>query len=303
VFDYLGAEYDAPDTPGWNPRETLASDFLDCPVTFETGDAASLRAIIEQGFLRPLIRTRNLVAQGKRFPDDVDISAILYGPPGTSKTHLARQIADCLAWPLLSIDPSHLTRKGLGELHAEANRVFTMLNACEQIVVFMDEFDELVRDREAPGEMESRFLTTAMLPKLADLSERRRLVYLLATNHLERFDTAIRHPGRFDTIWLVMPPTYAAKEERWPIIRERVDEADPERRPELIGMITDLTFGEMATLVKRLERGDGLAEEIIAHEHGRSTLEQPVGDRLNGAENWKKRVASQRQKIRVHRIV
>ena len=81
--------------------------------------------------------------------------------------------------------------------------------------MLLDEFDELVREREVAGEYQSRFLTTAMLPKLQGLSNRRRLVYLIATNHPEQFDAAIRRPGRFDMVLPVMPPTLGAKRAKW----------------------------------------------------------------------------------------
>src|SRR4029077_5545936 len=172
LFSYVRAPYGSPALkPGTG---VLSGGFLDAPVdTATAGAPKSLTQIINGEFLAPLHANADTVGQGQPFPASVATSVILYGPPGTSKTRLSAMIADALGWPFLKLDPSHLTRQGLDALHAEANRIFTMLEASEQIVVLLDKFDELVRERDEFGtDPSSRFLTTAMLPKLAALSER-----------------------------------------------------------------------------------------------------------------------------------
>lgn len=298
VFADVGGEYVSPGAPGWEPSFELDESFLDSPISFDD-DESSLRRVVEDEFIRPLVDHRERVAQGAPFPNSVAVSAILYGPPGTSKTRLARHIADCLAWPLLSIDPSHLTRNGLAGVHAEANRLFSMLESCEQIVVFLDEFDELVRSRESSqGELESRFLTTAMLPKLAHLSDRRRLVYLLATNHLEAFDVAIRRPGRFDKIYFVLPPTYASKADAWPIFAERLESLEEEEdAAELKRFISDLTYAEAAALAVRLDGADDNNwPAVVGEAHERATLLQLVDE--HAGESWQERITKEAQKTR-----
>ena len=69
--------------------------------------------------------------------------------------------------------------------------------------------------------MLSRFITTAMLPKLAAINKERKIVFLLATNFISGFDAAFRRGGRFDMLLQVMPPNLAAKLS-----------ADPEKFPE-----------------------------------------------------------------------
>ena len=41
-----------------------------------------------------------------------------------------------------------------------------MLAITERIVILLDEFDEMVRERGAAADVLSRFLTAAMLPKI-----------------------------------------------------------------------------------------------------------------------------------------
>src|SRR5262249_40909569 len=132
--------------------------------------------------------------------DETPMSAILFGPPGTSKTELAKIISKYLNWPLLPVDPSYLGQEGTDKAQAMANRLFGMLAIAEQIVVLLDEFDELGRSRTRNEDLLSRFITTTMLPKLSAINKERRIIFLLATNFIGSFDAAFRRGGRFDML-------------------------------------------------------------------------------------------------------
>lgn len=50
-----------------------------------------------------------------------------------------------------------------------------------------------------------------MLPKLAELWDARKILYFVATNHINYFDSAIIRSHRFDALTLVSPPSFSAK--------------------------------------------------------------------------------------------
>ena len=50
-----------------------------------------------------------------------------------------------------------------------------------------------------------------MLPKLADLYDLARVIFLMATNHRKDLDSAITRPGRFDLLLCVGPPSWRQK--------------------------------------------------------------------------------------------
>ncbi len=163
--------------------EDFAPDFLDANV--KVGDnILSLRDTLRDKFVLPIYHEKATVASGGRLPRTTPMSAILFGPPGTSKTQLAKQISNFLGWPLLSVDPSYLVQDGLENLYARANRLFSMFAIVEQTVVFLDEFDEMGRDRMQSQDLLSRLITTSMLPKLAAINDERKIVFLLATNYV-----------------------------------------------------------------------------------------------------------------------
>lgn len=308
TFRYAVAPY-TPPRHILSPSHRLPAEFLDSRIQLGGSSHVGLKKQIGEQFIKPLLDTQHRLLHGNSLPKETPCSAILYGPPGTSKTELASLIAEALGWPLLSLDPSHLTRQGLDHVHAEANRLFTFLQQCERIVVLLDEFDELMRDRE-DGELESRFLTTAMLPKLTALSKERRLVYLVATNHLERFDAAIRRPGRFDLVVPVMPPTLRAKRAKWPDLDDWLTEIEGLNEEELTqeakAILTDLTFSETMELVKQIKRLASPSpielNDIFVKVGRSSTLRQQVVSRSpddSGDGTWKSEILAQRDRIRL----
>lgn len=143
-------------------------------------------------------------------------SALLFGPPGTSKTNFVRSIAEKLGWPCVEITPTHLLRDGLEKIYVRADEVFRDLDELSRAVVLLDEMDSLVHSRDGGKEsgrldVTREFLTTSMLPKLAHLHDRGRVLFFMATNHQERFDPAITRAGRFDLLACMGPPTWAKK--------------------------------------------------------------------------------------------
>jgi hypothetical protein len=144
-------------------------------------------------------------------------SAILFGPPGTGKTTLVRAMADVVKWEYVEIHASHFVADGLPNVQKTADKIFRQLSELDRTVVLFDEIDELVREREMEKDAFGRFLTTSMLPKLAELWEARKIIYFVATNHINYFDSAIIRSHRFDALILVSPPAFASK------IRELTD--------------------------------------------------------------------------------
>lgn len=216
-------------------------------------------------------------------------SALLFGPPGTSKTRLATVLARRLGWAFLKFDPSHFLTNGLDQIYSRANEIFDDLMDLSGVVVFFDEMDALVYTRsQSTGalDMTRQFLTTCMLPKLADLHARGRVIFLMATNHRSKFDQAITRPGRFDLLVCMGPPSWQAKSDQLEMFFREYSE-EPERRDEIRneaevarGILADyvggsgskaykkldlMTFAEFETFVASLRRGPGpwsLAERL-----------------------------------------
>ncbi|MGD1154350.1 MAG: ATP-binding protein [Terriglobia bacterium] len=178
-------------------------------------------------FINPLLGRDPSLTEPE--PDDQPIqewqarSAILFGPPGTSKTTLARCVAAALGWKYVELYSSHFVAEGINAIQRAADRIFALLMELDHAVVLFDEPDELVREREGSPDAFGRFLTTSMLPKLAELWKQRRIIYFVATNHISYFDAAIIRSERFDLVVSVPPPSFEKKVER---LKERLGKID-----------------------------------------------------------------------------
>lgn len=256
VYDELGEQYvDGPRDGGVQKGKTLkfAEEILDSPL-YDPSDPSkrlSLKKTLEEKFIAPLINQRPRVEKGLKI--EAPISAILYGPPGTSKTTYAEKISDHLGWPLLALDPSHLVDDGIDNIHAAANRIFRMLSHLERVVVLLDEFDELGRERQKSNEMLSRLITTTMLPKLIKINKSRKIVFLLATNFVTNFDSAFSRRGRFDLMLQVLPPSFDEKIKNWPTLHEKYKNYNGKNKNELKNKIELLTYDETHELSHKLE--------------------------------------------------
>jgi hypothetical protein len=279
--------------PSWDRFD----DILDSEIVLDGNTIVSAKATLRDGLLAPVLAQRDEVLLGKPLASGTNLSAILYGPPGTSKTNYARAIARALGWQLISIDPSHLLRRGFDQLQAETSLLFRMLNYAERVVVFFDEIDELVRDRDEKNETVSRFLTTSMLPRIVKLRESRRVVFLVATNHLEEFDFAIARPGRFDLVVPINPPSADAKLEHWTEIKNHFEALGFHLGPNDRTNLAKLTYDECKAIVPAicLATDEDAVSELLAQAAAGGTMTL----KAKGDKTWTDLIADERQKIRL----
>jgi transcription termination factor NusB len=291
LFHYLGSSLPAP-TARRPKRSDFAKELLDSTVRVK-GKQRSLKEFLWEKFAKPLWTKCDGVLKGRTLGERTPRSAIFFGPPGTSKTALSQKIADFLGWPLLAIDPSHLLRNGMDGIQAEANAIFRMLEQTERVVVLFDEFDELVLERGSPrAETFSRFLTTAMLPKLASIHSRATLVFIIATNNIGDFDLAIRRQGRFDLVLQIMPPTFKAKMVKKDWGSAKLNLAAKFRKlgvkltPEIRQQVGDLTYAECDAFASGLANVSDKQEAInaLADHWKRCTLQTRVSKAYTGQE-------------------
>jgi AAA+ superfamily predicted ATPase len=261
------------------------------------GEELSLLNSLWDYFVEPAAKASKDVADGRSLPEGCS-TAIFFGPPGTAKTELAKEIARFLGWPLLVLDPSYLVRRGMDMIQAEANVIFGMFETAESIVVLLDEFDEMVRDRSIAGtEALSRLMTTAMLPKLSRIHDRRTVVFIVATNYIDRFDVAISRLGRFDKVFQTLPPTTQEKLDKgWPEVRSALEKLPVSVEPldEKLGALTFLEFRRLAPLLLKAGKAQD-AIELIDHAFENCTMRKGGEQSEEGA--WLDRNDKQRQYI------
>jgi hypothetical protein len=241
-------------------------------------------------FLHPtrLTSTDDMADLGARDPDAPLIagnharSAVLFGPPGTSKTTLVEALAGALGWQYVEILASDFLSGGVDAVPAKADLIFERLMQMNRCVVLFDEIDELIRDRtNEQSDPFGRFLTTSMLPKIAKLWKQRRIIFFVATNHVRRADPAITRSSRFDARIFVAPPGLSTK-------RSQLSEALGNRAPKIDDDLVQrslslkesdragLTESQKALAVMPLLRFDQVPELIRAIRGGRGQVKDDV---------------------------
>jgi hypothetical protein len=297
IFDHLDAPYSPP-----RDHSVLSAEFGPTLLDSNLEGHGSLKETLLKSFVAPIAKEAAGVRAGRQLSKTTPMSAIFYGPPGTSKTDLAELISKYLGWPLLTVDPSYFVRHGLDQVQSEASRLFQLLSLAEELVVLLDEFDEMVRDRSSATEVLSRFLTTAMLPKLAVINRKRKIVFIVATNYLNKFDLAISRQGRFDLLLPVMPPSLDEKLRVWPEVQQKVTEYRFDEDETVKAKLSDLTYLEFKTLAQRLANATSGAEAraLIDSFYENATLNSTMASSGDGQpQKWKEALAEQQKRIRI----
>jgi len=194
------------------PDETpLASEnFYDAEVP--PGSGVSLKKVLKKYLIDP--HRPDGLAVDRRY------SAVFYGPPGTAKTTAAAAIAIALGWPYIYLQTSDFAGEGVNQVIGKARSIFDRLSLLERAVILFDEVEEFVRDRKEEQQPSSRMLTTSMLSLIQELRNKKGVIFIVATNYLDKFDAAItRTGGRFDMMVLISPPS---KSEKKRLFRERL---------------------------------------------------------------------------------
>ncbi len=129
---------------------------------------------------------------------------LLAGPPGTGKSHTAKNIANILNLPLLQLDIASMLGSLVGESEGNVKRALKTAEAIAPCVLFIDEVEKALSGQGDTSGVSQRILGT-LLTFMAECTSG---VFIVATcNDPSALPSELKRKGRFDEMFFVDLPT------------------------------------------------------------------------------------------------
>ncbi|XP_045793727.1 calmodulin-interacting protein 111-like [Trifolium pratense] len=214
-----------------------------------------------------------------RIGTDAPSGVLMYGPPGCSKTLMARAVASEAGLNFLAVKGPELFSKWVGESEKAVRSLFVKARDNAPSVIFFDEIDSLAmnRGRDGDGVSVSDRVMAQLLVQMDGVRSRGDVAVIAATNRPDNIDPALLRPGRFDRQLYVGPPNEKDREEIFSIhLRKTPYDSDVSMKE--LAQLTDGYTGADISLVCRQAALAALEESfdasVVTMKHFKMAIEQ-----------------------------
>ncbi|CAL0322909.1 unnamed protein product [Lupinus luteus] len=190
---------------------------------------------------------------------------LMFGPPGCSKTLMARAVASEAGLNFLAVKGPELFSKWVGESEKAVRSLFAKARANAPSIVFFDEIDSLAvtRGKESDGVSVSDRVMSQLLVEMDGLHQRVNVTVIAATNRPDKIDPALLRPGRFDRLLYVGPPNKVDIEEIFRIHLRNIP-CGPDVSIEELASLSDGCTGADISLICREAAVAAIEESLNA---------------------------------------
>ena len=167
-----------------------------------------VRESIELSLLRPELFEKVGIESPK--------GVLLYGPPGSGKTLIAKAVAHHTNASFITLVGSEFVQKYIGEGARLVRELFQYARKVAPAIIFIDELDSIGSQRldmATGGDREVQRTFMQLLAELDGFTARGDIKIIGATNRVDILDPALLRPGRFDKHIEIPAPNIEGREE------------------------------------------------------------------------------------------
>lgn len=202
-----------------------------------------LRQIVEW----PINHPETFVRLGIKPPKGL----LMFGPPGCSKTMIAKALATECNLNFISIKGSDLFSMWVGESEKAVRDLFVKARQLSPSIIFFDEIDAICGERSADsGSSVKERVLAQILTEIDGVNSLKNVIIIAATNRPDLIDSALMRPGRLDRIVYVKLPDSNTRKEIFKIKLRKIPIAEDVNIDDLVVKSEGYSGAEIEAICK-----------------------------------------------------
>jgi len=176
---------------------------------------------------------------------------LLFGPPGTGKTMLAKAVATESGANFIAVRGPEILSKWVGESEKAIREIFRKARQAAPTIIFFDEIDAIAPMRGISSDSGvTERIVNQLLAEMDGIEKLENVIIIAATNRPDILDPALLRPGRFDRLIYVPPPDKNARKDILRVHTRNVSLAEDVSLDELAEKTEGYTGADIAALVR-----------------------------------------------------
>lgn len=212
----------------------------------DIGGQEGLKLQLKQAIEWPLTHPETFARLGINPPRGI----LMFGPPGCSKTMIAKALATESKVNFLSIKGPELFSMWVGESERAVRELFRKARQVSPAIIFFDEIDAIGGERSASasGSSVKERVLAQLLTEMDGVNVLSNVTIVAATNRPDLIDNALMRPGRLDRIVYVRLPDADTRREIFRIKLSKMPLIDDFSIEQLIGLTAGYSGAEIQAI-------------------------------------------------------